>query len=92
MDKATLLIFIQRILTTGSSMKAGHSLRELRRIFDEQGFREQSAIVNDVLDSIPEVIEEAKKGSFSLEEIDIAKLRAKKRREIEMMAARQNRC
>ena len=93
MTKFSLLRFLKRILEKGSPEKSEESLRQLRKILEDQNAaKEMISLVDSTLVSIPETKEAAKKDLFSEEELVIAFRRAADRRRREEELARQGRC
>lgn len=94
MDKKTLLIFMKRILDSGSQVKSNVALKQLRNILSEQGAdRELVKIVDDAIDSMPEVKDMAKlKASLTESDLKIAAGRAEDRRRRAAESANRGRC
>ena len=93
MTRDSLLHFMKRILEKGSPEKSEESLRQLKKILEDQkASKEMISLVNSTLISIPEAKEAARKDSFSEEELRIAFKRASDRRRREEELARQGRC
>ena len=93
MTESSLLHFIKRILEKGSPEKSEESLRQLRKILEDQkAAKELISLVDSTLVSIPEAKEAAIKDRFSEEELRIAFQRAADRRRREEEMARRGRC
>ena len=93
MTKFSLLRFMKRILEKGSPEKSEESLRQLRKILEDQNAgKEMIGLVDSTLVSIPEAKDVARKNIFSEEELLIAFRRAADRRRREEEQARQGRC
>ena len=93
MTKFSFLRFMKRILEKGSPEKSEESLRQLRKILEDQkATKEMISLVDSTLVSIPEAKEVAKRDIFSEEELRIAFRRAADRRRREEEMARQGRC
>jgi len=93
MTKFSLLRFMKRILEKGSPEKSEESLRQLRKILEDQNAgKEMIGLVDSTLVSIPEAKDVARKNIFSEEELLIAFRRAADRRRREEEQTRQGRC
>ena len=85
--------FMKRILEKGSVEKSLESLRQLRKILEEQNAGiEVLKLVDSTIESVPEAKEEAVKDSFSKESLIIAFRRAADRRRREEEMAARGRC
>ena len=94
MTKDSLLRFIKRIMEKGSQEKSGIALYQLREILDQQqADKDMIILIDNVLMSVPEVKETAKKkDSLTEEDLKIAFNRALERRRREAELSRQGRC
>lgn len=93
MTQEALLKFMKRILEKGSVEKSLESLRQLRKILEEQNAGiEVLKLVDSTIESVPEAKEEAVKDSFSKESLIIAFRRAADRRRREEEMAARGRC
>ena len=93
MTQEALLKFMKRILEKGSVEKSLESLRQLRKILEEQNAGiEVLKLVDSTIESVPEAKEEAVKDSFSKESLIIAFRRAADRRRREEEMSARGRC
>lgn len=93
MTQEDLFKFMKRILEKGSVEKSLESLRQLRKILEEQNAGiEVLKLVDSTIESVPEAKEEAVKDSFSKESLIIAFRRAADRRRREEEMAARGRC
>lgn len=93
MTQEALLKFMKRILEKGSVEKSLESLRQLRKILEEQNAGiEVLKLVDSTIESVPEAKEEAVKDSFSKESLIVAFRRAADRRRREEEMAARGRC
>ena len=93
MSKAKLMKFIQQIIETGSMLKAGLALSELKNIMEQQNAEEELIqIVSMAIDSVPEAKKSLEKGYLTEEDLEIAHERAKARIAREEAARAHGRC
>jgi len=90
MDEKKFMIFLQKILENGSNIRSNHELRQLKRILEEQKASSHIiAMLDAIIESLPEAKEIAKTQMMNAESIKIAKQRAdaRKIREAQMAAS-----
>lgn len=93
MNKRTLLLFIQRILSNGSDERAQLSLRQLAEILKMQDApHEFIELTESSADALPEAKAVAMDSTLSEEALREAISRAERRRRWEAAAAQRGRC
>ena len=93
MNEQTLLIFAQRILNSSSEQKARVSLRQLKTLLQEQGAAKgHIALLEDMILSVPEMKEAARKPVLTKADAEIAIRRANERKIRESAARSYGRC
>lgn len=85
MTKDSLMLFLKRILESGSPAKSVAALYQLREILELQNADPEFInLVRTAIDSIPEAKQAAMKVSFSEEDLKAAARRANERKNREM--------
>lgn len=93
MDKETLLAFIQRILSNGSTQKSTIALQQLQQILKAQNADPTLIdLISMTLNGMPEARAAAKDDPLTEEALRIALQRARIRREREIANANRGRC
>ena len=94
MNKASLLLFMKRILESGSELKSSVSLKQLIKILEMQNAdREMIRLVEETLESIPEAKDTASyHDPLKEEDLMIAIQRAKDRKRREEAMMNMGRC
>ena len=93
MDKNTLLLFIQRIMASGSNERSKVIMEQLLAILIAQNADDELVeLVKNVIYALPEVKEAARTSSLSEQVLAEAGERARRRKEYERLAALRGRC
>lgn len=94
MNKNTLLLFIDRIISNGSQEKALCSLKELQKIINQQkpSSSDIAELINKAVKSLPEIKSETYTHTMTEEDIEIAYRRALVRIQREEAAQYRGRC
>ena len=93
MNKKILLIFVKRILNSGSEEKASISLRQLKTLLEEQDAPKDTIdLLEQIIQSVPEMKEAARNAVLTEEDIKIAERRARERKARWIAARPYGRC
>lgn len=93
MNSKILLIFVKRILNSGSEAKASMSLYQLKTLLEGQNAPKDTIdLLEKIIRSIPEMKEAARNAVITVEDVKIADRRAQERKAWEEAARHYGRC